>query len=265
MPSSLGTLSRLYVGSLAAAESPEFIKTKGISHVLTAAGRLQVDLPEPRPSHLCIDLADHPTANLFEFLEDALSFCDGALGLRESSREKEGSLLVHCASGVSRSVSICMAFLMTRAGLTYEESIALIRTNRPWASPNLGFQKQLQLIEEKGGDIPKAKESWLATNSTNILEEARMQREMANIVHAELDELENEIATSLSADAVDAQKRKELLRRLEALQDRVDTCQGESGDRVAKTILKAAAQKASRLVNHLSDNSEEQVPEYCCW
>ena len=46
-------------------------------------------------------------------------------------------ILVHCASGVSRSVATCCAWLMTRQGYMYQDALHLIRKNRPHANPNM--------------------------------------------------------------------------------------------------------------------------------
>lgn len=264
LPDRFGTTQHLYVGSLAAAEHLSFINSKKITHVLTAAGRLQVQLPSPKPFHMSIDLADHPSASLFEFIDDALSFCDLALG--SGHCQSESALLVHCASGVSRSVSVCLAFLMTRAGLTYEEALEAVRRNRPVANPNLGFQHQLRFIEKHHGDVSRAAELWQKDNGEDILQSARVQREAANDLHAELDSLENAIAAKCSAasggKSVDRQrKRREWLAPLEDLQDRIDSCHGSSGDRVAKSILKAASQKTARLIKHTLTTDAREVDD----
>ena len=54
---------------------------------------------------------------------------------------------MHCASGISRSVSVCMAWLMLRKKLSSEEALREVRKSRPQALPNHGFLQSLRLLE----------------------------------------------------------------------------------------------------------------------
>ncbi|XP_061654680.1 dual specificity protein phosphatase 22-B isoform X3 [Phyllopteryx taeniolatus] len=47
-------------------------------------------------------------------------------------------------AGVSRSVTLVVAYIMTVTGLGWKEALAAVRVVRPSAGPNLGFQRQLQ-------------------------------------------------------------------------------------------------------------------------
>ncbi len=52
-------------------------------------------------------------------------------------------ILIHCAAGMSRSVTIVAAYLITARVLKPAEAITLIKNKRPIASPNRGFIAQL--------------------------------------------------------------------------------------------------------------------------
>ena len=51
--------------------------------------------------------------------------------------------MVHCQAGVSRSVSIVIAYLIRKNRTTYENALETVRQKRPVANPNKGFVKQL--------------------------------------------------------------------------------------------------------------------------
>ena len=55
-------------------------------------------------------------------------------------------------AGVSRSVTLVIAYIMTVTGLGWQEALAAVKAVRPCAGPNLGFQRQLQEFEATQAD-----------------------------------------------------------------------------------------------------------------
>ena len=51
-------------------------------------------------------------------------------------------MLVHCVAGVSRSATLCLAYL-TRYYCSLEEAWHHVKTIRPWVRPNYSFMEQL--------------------------------------------------------------------------------------------------------------------------
>ena len=67
----------------------------------------------------------------------------------EKEEEKEGgSCLVHCQMGCSRSVAICVAFIMWKEGLSYDEAFERVKKARAISRPNIGFVKTLEAWHE---------------------------------------------------------------------------------------------------------------------
>jgi hypothetical protein len=60
--------------------------------------------------------------------------------------EKEKTVLVHCAAGISRSPSFIIAYLMRENGWDYEKAYRYVKDRRPYIRPNSGFEKQLKNI-----------------------------------------------------------------------------------------------------------------------
>ena len=107
---------RIFLGSLQAALDVDKLRERDIQHVLTVAGRLKVSLPAPEFTHKQVDIADHPAADILSIIPECLAFIDTAIGSCNDFAVSESSdqiprvgVLVHCASGISRSVSICCA------------------------------------------------------------------------------------------------------------------------------------------------------------
>jgi protein-tyrosine phosphatase len=62
---------------------------------------------------------------------------------------KGHQVLVHCQAGVSRSATMCIAYLMKEMGLTFLQAYACVKEVRPIISPNYGFVAQLLKYEKE--------------------------------------------------------------------------------------------------------------------
>ena len=60
-------------------------------------------------------------------------------------------LLFFSLAGISRSVTIVAAYIISVTGLSVSEALQAIRSSRSIANPNFGFQKQLFDFEVNGG------------------------------------------------------------------------------------------------------------------
>lgn len=64
-------------------------------------------------------------------------------------RRTGGKILVHCEAGISRSPTICMAYLMKTKKLRLDEAFDYIKQRRSLISPNFGFMGQLLQYESE--------------------------------------------------------------------------------------------------------------------
>ena len=62
---------------------------------------------------------------------------------------QENKILIHCKAGVSRSVSLCAAYLMLVEGIQLHAAVEWIQNQRPIIAPNEGFKTQLAKFEVK--------------------------------------------------------------------------------------------------------------------
>ena len=84
--------------------------------------------------------ADTPDQNLSQYFAVCNDFIHAA-------RLREGNVLIHCLAGMSRSVTVAVAYIMTCTNLNWKESLKVVRAGRAVANPNMGFQTQLQEFE----------------------------------------------------------------------------------------------------------------------
>uniref|UniRef100_A0A3P8S387 Dual specificity phosphatase 22b n=1 Tax=Amphiprion percula TaxID=161767 RepID=A0A3P8S387_AMPPE len=134
----LQVLPDLYLGNFKDARDREQLARNNITHILSIHDSAAPILQEM--TYLCISAADLPTQNLTQHFKESIMF------MHESRLKGEGCL-VHCLAGVSRSVTLVVAYIMTVTGLGWQEALAAVRVARPCAGPNLGFQRQLQEFE----------------------------------------------------------------------------------------------------------------------
>ncbi|KAM9688631.1 dual specificity protein phosphatase 12 isoform 1-T1 [Trichechus inunguis] len=139
----------LYLGGAAAVAELDQLKEAGITAVLT------VDSEEPSFKsgagvevlrRLFVPALDKPETDLLSHLDRCVAFIAQA--------HVEGrAVLVHCHSGVSRSVAVVTAFMMKTEQLTFETAYENLRTVNPEAKMNEGFEWQLKLYQVMGYEV----------------------------------------------------------------------------------------------------------------
>lgn len=84
--------------------------------------------------------SDTPDQNLSQYFPVCNDFIHAA-------RLRDGNVLIHCLAGMSRSVTVAVAYIMSVTQLSWRESLKVVRSGRSVANPNYGFQVQLQDFE----------------------------------------------------------------------------------------------------------------------
>ncbi|XP_031629889.1 probable dual specificity protein phosphatase DDB_G0283417 isoform X2 [Contarinia nasturtii] len=65
--------------------------------------------------------------------------------------ERTGRILIHCNAGVSRSSTICIAYLILEHKMSFDVAFALVKSKRECIRPNDGFLKQLKQMDHSNG------------------------------------------------------------------------------------------------------------------
>lgn len=131
-------LPGLFVGNYRDSKDPQQLARYKITHILAIHDSPRRLLPDKH--YLCVMAADTPDQNLSQYFTVCNDFIHAA-------RLRDGNVLIHCLAGMSRSVTVAVAYIMSVTPLTWKEALKVVRAGRAVANPNLGFQTQLQDFE----------------------------------------------------------------------------------------------------------------------
>ena len=129
----------LYISSYNATKNLELLEKNKITHIINCAADFceNVYEQEKKFTYLSFYLKDHVLENIECIFYECIKFI-------ENVKEKGGRVLVHCIQGISRSVSIVMAYIIFSKKLSYDKAFNLVQSKREISSPNFGFSIQLQ-------------------------------------------------------------------------------------------------------------------------
>ena len=117
----------------------EKIKRLNISFIVNATME-KPNLNFPNVDFLKLNIYDMPEANIKQYMDQ----CADRI---HEVKTGGGNSLVHCAFGVSRSVTICLAYLVKYEGKTLRQAYYDLKDVRPIIHPNEGFWRQLISFE----------------------------------------------------------------------------------------------------------------------
>lgn len=142
-------LDWIWIGDAEDARNKEALQKNNVRYVLNCTplrqdgGVLNFHEKDPFFSYCRVAMGDNATEKLSKRIEASWDFMERAR-IRE-----DGGILVHCQQGVSRSVSMVIAYLMKYYRKTFDEAMALAKTARKQACPNEGFTNQLRELEDE--------------------------------------------------------------------------------------------------------------------
>ncbi|KAL8164433.1 UNVERIFIED_CONTAM: Dual specificity protein phosphatase 9 [Gekko kuhli] len=146
-------LPNLYLGSARDSANMDTLARLGIHYILNVTPNLPNLFEKNGDFHYKqIPISDHWSQNLSQFFPEAIEFIDEALS-------RNCGVLVHCLAGISRSVTVTVAYLMQKLHLSLNDAYDLVKRKKSNISPNFNFMGQLLDFEKslglgKGGRPP---------------------------------------------------------------------------------------------------------------
>jgi len=136
----------LYISSYKTASTITDLKSLKITNIINCSGDLCENL-SPDSSLLDIEyLTLNIKDNVSENIECLFFKC---INYINEIKSKKGRVLIHCYKGVSRSVSIVIAYLIYLYKWNYDEAFDFVQSKRSMANPNIGFYLQLKTFHQR--------------------------------------------------------------------------------------------------------------------
>ena len=132
-------LDWLYIGSYRNAYDKKAIKNLKINYVLNCAVECKETFP-PDIKYCHLKLRDNPRFQIINYLDRATAFI-------KQAQNDNGTILVHCQLGISRSTTCVIAYFIKYLGYTAMSALNYIKTRRSQVMPNFGFLNQLKTYE----------------------------------------------------------------------------------------------------------------------
>ncbi|XP_067088421.1 uncharacterized protein si:ch211-195b15.8 [Osmerus mordax] len=129
-------LPHLYLGAETDV-TQDCLTARGISYVISVSRCSPQPTFLPCSQYLRIPIDDSLRDDLLPWIPEALLFIDGAMS-------GGGSVLIHCAAGISRSPALAVAYIMYHMGMDLDHAYRFVKERRPSISPNFNFLGQLQ-------------------------------------------------------------------------------------------------------------------------
>jgi protein-tyrosine phosphatase len=134
-------LPYLYLGSAFHAQQDHFLEKYGITAVVNCQ-KQEVKQMSSKVQIVNIPIDDNAIADIKSHFFKVIDFID-----REHA--KGGKTLVHCRAGISRSATICLAYLIKTRGYGWEQAYNFVKQRRSLINPNFNFMGQLQKFESE--------------------------------------------------------------------------------------------------------------------
>ncbi|GMS88181.1 hypothetical protein PENTCL1PPCAC_10356 [Pristionchus entomophagus] len=157
-----GVAPGVFIGSQDVAADIQLLRANKITHVVNAATGIRCFFEKQFKYHL-IKILDDPSEDIKSSLMPALDFMrhavdsGGAVSLHfltfDLPCKTDIPVFVHCNAGISRSSTVCIAYLIHYADHTVNSAIEHIKSVRPVIRPNDGFLVQLRSFEEESRQL----------------------------------------------------------------------------------------------------------------
>lgn len=134
--------THIFLGSLAAANNVYILEKNNIKHILSFL--------DFSPQITCPDKFSYKLFFMHDNVcQDILSSIKEVIPLIEIAAQKNENVFIHCHMGISRSVTVVVAWLMWKNNMSFAHALQKVKKQRYFAQPNYNFSNQLAQWEQE--------------------------------------------------------------------------------------------------------------------
>tara|TARA_B100001996_G_C18651071_1_gene589424 strand:- start:1138 stop:1686 length:549 start_codon:yes stop_codon:yes gene_type:complete len=139
-------IDNIYIGNVYDAHNIDKLNDLNIKHIISAVTGFD-DIYDDTFSQLCLNLIDNESQNILRYFDITYHYIDNIItkNISSASEKNKHKILIHCICGVSRSVTILLAYIIKKYNYTPKYALELVKKKRDIANPNPNFMKQLEL------------------------------------------------------------------------------------------------------------------------
>ena len=154
-------LPHLYLSCRKGASNRQGLEQRSISRILNVTK--EVSEYQHLEGFTCCQIAveDKHEVNMLEYLPKAFAFI-------EEARVANEKVLVHCHAGMSRSVTVVLAYLMKYQGYSLNNAYDYVKQRKSNISPNFSFMEQL--LQFESSLRPSPSDSGIGSGSTTPMD-----------------------------------------------------------------------------------------------
>lgn len=134
-------LPHVYLGDVSHSGQRALLEELGITALLNVSSSCHNPF-QASYTYKNVMVSDNMDADLISLFPELIDFI-------ESVHSQQGRVLVHCRAGVSRSATVCIAYIMHKQGLSLDSAYEFVKRKRPVIDPNINFIRQLQKFEAR--------------------------------------------------------------------------------------------------------------------
>lgn len=142
-PSASKILPHLYVGNFASSANAKFLSDRNIKFILNVTPSPSCNV-QPDIEYLSISINDNEKEDILSNFDQSIEFINKA-----KAAGPNHNILVHCHFGISRSVTIVIAYVMKEKEWPLARAMKFVRDRHPNGEPNFGFFHQMCEYEKK--------------------------------------------------------------------------------------------------------------------
>jgi len=166
----------VYIGSVTAAVDVNWLRSAGVRAIINCAQEVDELSNRVREEagivfYTKLSMDDTSRRDLTHSIQRGASVVQEALRVVMDSGgggAGDGALLVHCAMGISRSVSVVLAYMVMHGGMSLCQAAKLVFARRPMAYPNVGFWRSLRTIELDATGVSSVPEDALQLHAESL-------------------------------------------------------------------------------------------------